>query len=260
MAEILKVYYPRYVELHNYVPASNLNTKKENWNTLNRKVLAKMDMKLSRDTIHQLANASQGAIEKLLLELRMRILRDDEEMHKLKAKVEEEKIGDSSTNGQLNSSAENSNKLKTDKKIIEINPSKFVRLKRGFLLVFSWIICLFYIWKIFSYCKLPRFGKYKRNELADIATEQIQDVHDETVHRAIYTQLKQELREKEEIICTLNHKIAYLESSMKLKDLRISSLTMQILQNAVEMEQSTSDDSRVKLRSRFHNFHETKSN
>lgn len=90
MAEILKVYYPRYVELHNYVPASNLNMKKENWNTLNRKVLAKIDMKLSRDTIHHLANASQGTIEKLLLDLRMKILRDDEEMHRLKFKYNAE--------------------------------------------------------------------------------------------------------------------------------------------------------------------------
>lgn len=109
--------------------------------------------------------------------------------------------------------------------------------------------------------KIDKFlDVFTGNALVDVATEQIKDANDETVHRAIYTELKQELREKEEIICTLNHKIAYLESSMKLKDLRISSLTTQILQNAVEMDQSTSDDARVKLRSRLHHFHETKTN
>lgn len=87
MAEILKVYYPRYVELHNYVPANNLNTKKENWNTLNRKVLAKIDMKLTKDAIHNLASASQGAIEKFLLELRIKILRNDE-AHKMNCKYD----------------------------------------------------------------------------------------------------------------------------------------------------------------------------
>ncbi|XP_072759920.1 uncharacterized protein [Anoplolepis gracilipes] len=267
MAEILKVHYPRYVELHNYVPASNLNTKKENWNTLNRKVLAKIDMKLSKETIHHLANASQGAIEKLLLELKMKILKDDEEMLKSKNNVKgirtlKEKIGDSPADNQFNLSAENSNKLETDQKITEINPSKFARLKRGLFFIFSWIICPFRIWNLFSYCKLPRLGGYKRNELVDAATERMKDVNDETIHRAIYTELKKELREKEEIICTLNHKVAYLESSMKLKDLRISSLTTQILQNAVEMDKSmlSSDDSRIKLRSRSHNFHETKTN
>ncbi|KAM0730631.1 Sperm flagellar protein 1 [Formica fusca] len=264
MAEILKVYYPRYVELHNYVPASNLNMKKENWNTLNRKVLAKIDMKLSKDTIHHLANASQGTIEKLLLDLRMKILRDDEEMHRLKFKynAEEEKIEDSPMDNQLDSSAESSNKVEADQKISEINPSKFARLKRGLLFVFSWIICPFRIWNLFSYCKFPRLGRYRRNALVNVETEGIKDVNDETVRRAIYMELKQELREKEEIICTLNHKITYLESSMKVKDLRISSLTTQILQNGVEMDQSTisSGDARVKLRSRSHNFHETKTN
>ncbi|KAL6446519.1 hypothetical protein ACFW04_001220 [Cataglyphis niger] len=190
MAEILKVYYPRYVELHNYVPASNLNMKKENWNTLNRKVLAKIDMKLSKDTIHHLANASQGAIEKLLLELKMKILKNDEETHRPKSKYNAEGT------------------------------------------------------------------RYQ------IITKEIKNGNDETVCRAIYMELKQELREKEEIICTLNHKITYLESSMKVKDLRISSLTTQILQNGLEIDQSTisSGDARVKLRSRSHNFHETKTN
>lgn len=82
MAELLKLYYPRYVELHNYVPASNLNMKKENWNTLNRKVLAKLNMRLNKDMIHCLANASQGMIEKLLLELRIKVLTDGVEMQK----------------------------------------------------------------------------------------------------------------------------------------------------------------------------------
>ncbi|XP_018048563.1 PREDICTED: sperm flagellar protein 1-like [Atta colombica] len=157
-AEVLKLYYPRHVELHNYVSANSINTKKENWKMLNRKVLAKLDIKLSSDVIHQLASDS----------------------------------------------------------------------------------------------------------LANVTTERIEDANDENVQRTIYTELKQELREKEEVISTLNHKIAYLESSMKLKDLRISSLAAQILQNAVEMDKSAKsqsiDGTRTKLRSRSHNFHEAKTN
>lgn len=89
MAEILKLYYPRQVELHNYVPANSVNTKKENWKMLNQKVLIKLDMKLSSDTIHQLANGSQRAIEKLLTKLRMKVLSDGVEIHRLKLKVVE---------------------------------------------------------------------------------------------------------------------------------------------------------------------------
>ncbi|KAG5317487.1 SPEF1 protein, partial [Pseudoatta argentina] len=260
-AEVLKLYYPRHVELHNYVPANGINTKRENWKMLNRKVLAKLDIKLSSDTIHQLANGSQGAVEKLLTKLRVKVLRDGVEMHKPKLKdvesnVEEEKIGDSSSDSYLKLQVES---LKTDN---EIKSSKFMCLKQGIFNVFSRIFCFFRIWNFFNYCTLPRF--LKRDALANVTTKRIEDANDENVQRTIYAELKQELREKEEVISTLNHKIAYLESSMKLKDLRISSLAAQILQNAVEMDQSAKSQSiegaHVKLRSRSHNFHEAKTN
>lgn len=78
MAEILKVYYPRYVDLHNYVPVSSINTKKENWSLLNRKVLSKIDMKLNKDTINQIANCQPGAIENVLLELRNKVSKNSD--------------------------------------------------------------------------------------------------------------------------------------------------------------------------------------
>ncbi|EFN82738.1 Sperm flagellar protein 1 [Harpegnathos saltator] len=227
VAEILKLYYPRYVELHNYIPVNNLNMKIENWNTLNRKVLVKIDMKLNKKTIYHLASGSQGTIEKLLLELRAKILKDDEKLHKerlmkhniesTEAQLSKEKIiVNLPHNGQPNLLEENS-KAKTNNEIYQSNLTP----------------------------------KQRKN--------------DETVPLAIYEKMKRELREKEEIIRTLNHKIAYLESSMKLKDLRISSLTAQILQNAVEtncptMKLQPNDGVQIKLRSRSHNFYETKAN
>ncbi|XP_012223119.2 sperm flagellar protein 1 [Linepithema humile] len=274
MAEILKFYYPRYVELHNYVPANNYNTKKENWNTLNRKVLTKIDMKLNKDTIHHLANASQGAIEKLLLELKIKILRDSEEfrLHKSKLKFNMEGINVQISKKKIvdNSMDDNSKQLDLDpeisqksdnKEICEFNSSKLRRF-RGLFIIFSWITCFFRIWNIISYCRFPRFGK--RNILVDIATERIESANDENISCAIYTELKQQLREKEEIISTLNHKITYLKNSMKLKDLRISSLTTQILQNTIGIDCSSKSPSKgsahAKLRSRSHNFHENKTN
>lgn len=105
---------------------------------------------------------------------------------------------------------------------------------------------------------------FKGNALVNITTERIEDANDESMQRRIYGELKQELREKEEIISTLNHKITYLESSMKLKDLRISSLAAQILQNAVKMDHSAKSQSidgvRAKLCSRSHNFHKIEAN
>lgn len=111
--------------------------------------------------------------------------------------------------------------------------------------------------------KIDKFSNAFKGD-ALVTMERIEDANNGSVQRTIYAEMKKELREKEEVISTLNHKIAYLESSMKLKDLRISSLAAQILQNAVEMDQSTKsqaiDGVRAKLRSRSHNFHETKAN
>lgn len=98
--------------------------------------------------------------------------------------------------------------------------------------------------------------------LADITTEQIENVNDENISCTIYMELKQQLHEKEELISTLNHKIASLKNSMKLKDLRISSLTTQILQNTIGIDCSSKspskDGAHAKLRSRSHNFYENK--
>ncbi|XP_011645489.1 uncharacterized protein LOC105432389 [Pogonomyrmex barbatus] len=275
-AEILKLYYPRHVELHNYAPANSISSKRENWKMLNRKVLAKLEMKLSSDTIHQLANGSQDAIEKLLTKLRMKILRDGVEMHRPKLKdgednvegnnvqISRNKIGDSlsDNNSHVKQPVESLNNLNTDSKTREVKPSSLMCFKRGILVISSWIICFFWIWNIFNI--LPHFRRRRSNTLEDVTTEQIEDTKDDNVQRTIYAELKQELREKEEVISTLNHKITYLESSMKLKDLRISSLAAQILQNAVEMDQSAKsqsiDGARAKLRSRSHNFHENKTN
>lgn len=38
VAEILKFYWPKLIDLHNYVPANSLSNKISNWETLNRKV------------------------------------------------------------------------------------------------------------------------------------------------------------------------------------------------------------------------------
>ncbi|XP_076627746.1 sperm flagellar protein 1 [Colletes latitarsis] len=76
MAELLKRYYPRYVEIHNYISGNSIAKKIDNWCTLNRKVLSKLDMKLSKDVINQLANSQPGVIDKVLTDLRVKILKD----------------------------------------------------------------------------------------------------------------------------------------------------------------------------------------
>lgn len=91
MAELLKRYYPRYVDIHNYIPGNSIAKKIDNWSTLNRKVLSKLDVKLGKDVINQLANSQPGVIEKILIELRAKILKDcNADRNSLYAEYEED--------------------------------------------------------------------------------------------------------------------------------------------------------------------------
>lgn len=40
VAEIIKYYWPKIIDVHNYVPASSLAYKISNWELLNRKVIS----------------------------------------------------------------------------------------------------------------------------------------------------------------------------------------------------------------------------
>ncbi|KAF2897604.1 hypothetical protein ILUMI_08573 [Ignelater luminosus] len=73
LAEILKYHYPKLVELHNYTPRNSVSQKLDNWQTLNRKVLNKLDMTLSTKVMEQLAHSMPGAIEKVLFDIKQKI-------------------------------------------------------------------------------------------------------------------------------------------------------------------------------------------
>jgi hypothetical protein len=73
MAEILKYYYPRHVELHNYPRAFKRAIKVENWSTLNRKVLSKLDVRISGVMIEDIVSGKIDAVLNLLTEIRLEI-------------------------------------------------------------------------------------------------------------------------------------------------------------------------------------------
>ncbi len=66
LAEMIKHYYPKLVELHNYPSASSTKQKLSNWNTLNNKVLKKLGLKISNEEINNVMNSKPNAIENLL--------------------------------------------------------------------------------------------------------------------------------------------------------------------------------------------------
>jgi hypothetical protein len=73
MAEILKYYYPRHVDLHNYSRAFKRASKVENWFTLNRKVLSKLDIGISDAMIENIVSGKTDVVLNLLTEIRLEI-------------------------------------------------------------------------------------------------------------------------------------------------------------------------------------------
>ena len=68
-AEIIKNYFPKLVDLHNYPSCSSTKQKLSNWKTLNNKVLKKINFKINNNEINNVINCKPLAIEHLLQKL-----------------------------------------------------------------------------------------------------------------------------------------------------------------------------------------------
>lgn len=77
MAEILKFYFPKFVEIHNYPSASSSKQKLSNWNTLNLKVFKKIKFHITQEEIDDIVVAKPNAIEKILLRMYNLIVKKD---------------------------------------------------------------------------------------------------------------------------------------------------------------------------------------
>jgi len=73
IAEVLKHYLPQLVELHNYSNAHSIQQKSYNWNTLNQKVLKKINLQLSVKDIKDAVEMVPETIERVLFTLRYKI-------------------------------------------------------------------------------------------------------------------------------------------------------------------------------------------
>ena len=73
VAEIVKHYFPKYVELHNYPSVNAMDLKLINWNTLNKRVLSKISYRLPPDVIKQLVESSSDVVQIFLLGLLQKI-------------------------------------------------------------------------------------------------------------------------------------------------------------------------------------------
>jgi hypothetical protein len=70
MAEVLHVFYPKLVDLHNYEQGLRVDTKIYNWNTLNQKVFKKIGVSIDATTITAIANGQPGVVDAFLVQVR----------------------------------------------------------------------------------------------------------------------------------------------------------------------------------------------
>ncbi|XP_071235844.1 sperm flagellar protein 1 isoform X3 [Salvelinus alpinus] len=55
-AEVVKYFFPKLVELHNYTPANSIQQKLSNWGTLNRKVFSKLNFHIPEETVKRIVD------------------------------------------------------------------------------------------------------------------------------------------------------------------------------------------------------------
>lgn len=74
VAEIVKYYFPRLVELHNYTASCNAKQKQDNWETLNAKVFRRLQFEVPAEVVRNIMAAVPGAIEGFLKALQTKIV------------------------------------------------------------------------------------------------------------------------------------------------------------------------------------------
>ncbi|KAM3605654.1 uncharacterized protein V6R79_002466 [Siganus canaliculatus] len=72
-AEVVKYFFPKLVELHNYVPANSTQQKLSNWAVLNRRVFSKLNFHVPEEMVKKIVLSTPGVIEPTLSALREKI-------------------------------------------------------------------------------------------------------------------------------------------------------------------------------------------
>lgn len=72
-AEVVAAYFPHLVELHNYTPANSMKQKVYNFETLNTRVLRKINYCIPRPSIEEIVNGRPGSVEIVLNALQFKM-------------------------------------------------------------------------------------------------------------------------------------------------------------------------------------------
>eukprot|EP00039_Didymoeca_costata_P017158 m.316040 g.316040 ORF g.316040 m.316040 type:complete len:237 (+) comp16499_c0_seq8:254-964(+) len=73
VAEVIRHFIPKIVELHNYQPASAVKQKLENWHVLQRKVFKKLRLVVPENVLEGVTQQTPGVVEVVLNNIRLKI-------------------------------------------------------------------------------------------------------------------------------------------------------------------------------------------
>ncbi|XP_027863021.1 sperm flagellar protein 1-like isoform X1 [Xiphophorus couchianus] len=73
VAEIVEHYFPRIVDIHNYITSCNTQQKRNNWNLLNKRVFYKLDFYVSEDMVEKIVSSTPCVILPVLFFLKQKL-------------------------------------------------------------------------------------------------------------------------------------------------------------------------------------------
>ncbi|CAF0725067.1 unnamed protein product [Adineta ricciae] len=202
-AELIKHYFPSWVDTHNYVASNSTQQKLINWGLLNRKVLCKFDMNIPEQVMRGICLGRARLVEIFLYNLRNRI--DD------CLSGEQPKSHSPSRNrshpqqNRMNESNMNTSRQRRSP------PSQYDQPSPA----------------------------YQRNEPKNTGygghvakkSTSMQNLTTEMVNRAHYNEKEQECQAKDQQIQVLQAKVHRLEQLLRLKDVRVDDLSDKLEQS-----------------------------
>ncbi|XP_054886163.1 sperm flagellar protein 1-like [Poeciliopsis prolifica] len=73
VAEIVKHYFPKIVDIHNYITSCKRQQKISNWNLLNKRVFSKLEFYVSEEAVEKIVSSIPGAILPVMFFLKEKI-------------------------------------------------------------------------------------------------------------------------------------------------------------------------------------------
>ncbi|XP_013403110.1 sperm flagellar protein 1 isoform X1 [Lingula anatina] len=219
-AEVVKHFFPKLVDLHNY-PASNATDQKEtNWRLMNRKVFKKLNFEVADDVIRAICTCKPVVIEHVLMALRTKIDRilwerdhpppkQDE-----KPEVDQEQKSPYVASFASPASPRGRNKGKTGLKGAPVKGATGAAgaAKKG---------------PNTSKQESPTVPQHHGSQSKLQPTAQVYPATD-TVSKVQFEEKQQECLAKDETIQILNAKVRRLEHLLHLKDIRIEDLQQRL--------------------------------